>query len=92
MNEAGKVTEMIFADVIGATPSICADERIYFGAHPNVIVIDEVIKVMEMYLLPVFAYFPHYCRFILPTFDVVVALSWLERPDKTMHIKAVLRQ
>ena len=53
------------ADVIGATPSICADERIYLGAHPNLIIIDEAGKVMEMFLQPIFAFFPHCRRFII---------------------------
>lgn len=53
------------ADVIGATPSIFADERIYLAAHPDLIIIDEAGKVMEMFLLPVFAFFPYCRRFIL---------------------------
>lgn len=52
------------ADVIGTTPSNCADERVYLGAHPNLVIIDEAGKVMEMFLLPVFAYFPYCRRFI----------------------------
>ena len=55
----------LFADVIGATPLIGADERIYLGANPNFIIIDEASKLMETFLLPVFAYFPHCRRFIL---------------------------
>ena len=26
---------IIIADIVGATPLICANERIYLGAHPN---------------------------------------------------------
>lgn len=56
---------MSVADVIGATPSMCAEERIYLGSHPNLVIIDEAGKVMEMFLLSVFAYFPYCRRFII---------------------------
>lgn len=56
---------MSVADVIGATPSVCADERIYLDAHSIWIVIDEAGKVMKMFLLFVFAYFSYCRRFIL---------------------------